>query len=882
MANVQIHAPDGSLGTVPEENLQAAIAAGGYLPGQAPEGPGHPGAPEETGAQLGQEGAPAAKGFALPVLLTDKATGQSGPVEAWKVKQALLAGTHEVAQPDEMVRMTAPDGTLGEVPAKNLTEALRAGGELSSSGQLERQGIQAESREPGVGNVLLGLGGAAQPLVDAAARATGIESPEDMQRIETARGAAREANPGSYWAGRIPGEIATAAGLGAVGDVAAGALKFTGYAKAALQGAIFGAPEAAAALVNKDPGGAAEALAWGVAGNVGLHAAFGLGSRILAPVAKTGIEEASKVVADATGLPAETVGKLAENFAPLAKEAGFVEADFKNPRAFMEKARSAVESDTLAKKAYETLDRVPMSSDVLQGALRKSVDEMAELPEHGGVKAIAEKLSDLDRKPDLSWSDARDLRKWLREPIEEAAEKKASTVARTGAEVGEWLQAHPDLASDALANPAKYPDMLNKVASKAPLGEGVGKLDRLRAVEDAKDIVHANLMAAQDALVDKLGTKAGAGVIDGLKRENAAYAVERVFGNLEKIKVPERRPGAFKDVGILSFRHNPLLMAMHLFGGHAGVTVPLHAGILAFKVARNAVRAGAETRAFGEAVRTLRGTSAPNTSMALEALKSLDAHIGTESKALLSSLVSREKFTHASAVDSSIGRFLPNGGNGQSREAQVSTLRNAVNLHQDNPGAVSDHLAAMTAPLHSEGLTPVAMAYSQHQLRLMKVIQTALPQDTQAAHPFASDVHAEEISPAARARYERVLTIASNPTKLLGFVKANTITPTDVAIAAATNPATLQKLRMALVEEAVKTKPDLSYQQRLSMSVLMGENLEASTATVPQIQASFAPTAPPAIGGKNGVQNKGMNAKGQDDALESHLTVSQRSVVAMQ
>jgi hypothetical protein len=41
-------------------------------------------------------------------------------------------GYCKVADPEAMVSISAPDGTLGEVPAKNLAAALRAGGRLVS------------------------------------------------------------------------------------------------------------------------------------------------------------------------------------------------------------------------------------------------------------------------------------------------------------------------------------------------------------------------------------------------------------------------------------------------------------------------------------------------------------------------------------------------------------------------------------------------------------------------------------------------------------------------------------------------------------------------------------------------------------------------------
>jgi hypothetical protein len=318
-------------------------------------------------------------------------------------------------------------------------------------------------------------------------------------------------------------------------------------------------------------------------------------------------------------------------------------------------------------------------------------------------------------------------------------------------------------------------------------------------------------------------------------------------------------------------------VARHGFFGMIAHTLGLGVPIgLALSVGEQALKRGAKARVFGDAVKTIEGQS--NTSMALDAVKVLDGRLASSAKELFSTLATGKVAAHA--VDTSIGRFLPTGGVGLSRAQQVQQLRTAVNQHQDNPGGVAEHLGQLTAPLHQEGLGQVADAYTQHQLRLMKVIQAVLPQDPKMnqPHPFTRNVAEDEISPAVKARYERAMTVAGDPTALLGLVKSNTITQADVAIAAATNPSTLQKMRAALVDEALKSKPDLSYQQRLSMGILMGENIDQSTAQLPVLQGAFA--VPPAAGSTGIPSAKPKSEKSGAEIAEAFLPDSAKGIVS--
>src|SRR6202044_3062155 len=98
--------------------------------------------------------------------------------------------------------------------------------------------------------------------------------------------------------------------------------------------------------------------------------------------------------------------------------------------------------------------------------------------------------------------------------------------------------------------------------------------------------------------------------------------------------------------------------------------------------------------------------------------------------------------------------LLPNGGLGQSNKEQLATLRTTVNEAVANPTKLTEHLANATQPLRDAGMSKIADAYTDHQLRLMKVIQAILPKDPTmaAAHPFAQTVDIDDISPETRTK----------------------------------------------------------------------------------------------------------------------------------
>jgi hypothetical protein len=381
-------------------------------------------------------------------------------------------------------------------------------------------------------------------------------------------------------------------------------------------------------------------------------------------------------------------------------------------------------------------------------------------------------------------------------------------------------------------------------------------------------------MEQEDAAAKELGKPE---IAQALAESRAAYSVRQLFdkailkdGTKETLKTPLSEVGGFHAT-----RHGLVGLVAHtLIGGHFAAPVAM-----GLSLAQQAIKKFGKQSTLSKAIQVFEDS--PVTAIAkatqqqnhkiLQGVKSVFAHTASPAKA--GAVRGIVKIAHA------ISQFSPNNGSGMSEKQQLAFLQRSVTNHNNDPTALAEHLGNLTAPLRKAGLEPVAAAYTDHQVRLMKVLQSILPpgSDLSQAHPFAAKVNIDEISPAVKEKYQRALTVASEPETLLEMIKNNTITPYDVAVCAAVNPATLQQMRNALVEEAMKTKPNLTYQHQLSFEIMMGENIDQSAEQLPVLQMVFPVTLPMSGEVMGGSGSKGKLSGGSAKSISSnYLTGSQK------
>ena len=909
---VPMLAPDGkTVGDVPVANQAEALAKGFKLVEAKPVDNYRPApplgviSPEIQG--LTHEGR-------TPLVHVE--TGKLGDVPMENAPAAIQTGKFRLPTPEEL--QSAQD----EADVAKRAQELEASGEYTG-------GLPG-----GAGAVLAGLAkgalgyGVAKAIADRDAKGS-----HTVQIERAAEERALENHPVAELAGRIPSELASAYSLGAAGDVASAGLGLQGIKAQALQGAFYGLEPAAASVVREQDNpklaaaAAAEDLALGAIGNVVLHGAFeyagkGINSvlekadnKILKPIPPEEVEtkqrEAVNTISKALGVPPASMEKASKVIPQLIESKILERTD--TLESAIKKVQDLEQSGPKIGKAIEELDGSNGKELVITDALSKAHNEISALAgqdfldrqklisqlepakaEDRAAKAAFEKvdtefgneiknaspeqlqdpefLKNLDNQyqvikqhRDLTDAVVRGIQGQLREPLSPSVKQASKALA-------------PIL--DEINNTAKKATFKDTQALKKFVGEQTNwSKDNVFANDlrkKAYGILREKLIQAEDQAASQLQNPEVAKL---LQQNRAQYAWHRMMESfVDKTANKEVMHTTLEQLshipvgrhGLAGFIGHTLLGPLGSIGG-----VATSLGLSALKKYTKAHAVGVAVGAYQDAAGLVARASQQQDSKILRAAKETMAFLRASKKEGLPAI-------SAGTMRQGINNWIPGNGSGKTHSQQLAALQKAVSVAQSNPSLVSEHLANVTQPLQAEGLHDVASAYTEHQLRLMKVLQVILPKDPSLAqaHPFSQNVAADDISPAVKAQYERALAIASKPENLLGMVKTNTITPMDVAIAAATNPMTLEKIRGAMIDEALKSKPDIGYQHRLSLGVLMGTNLEQSTQQLPVLQSVYMPQAPITPGTPNdkGGKKGSMSAKSSENISESVLTNSEKSL----
>lgn len=836
---------DGANYDIPDANAQAAIASGQFTaPPTAPVAtPQATPAPEAAASPAASAGADAASAAAPDV---------SGLSESAKhVLDVTSPGTGP---------LVGEDGSLYDFPAANREAAL-------ASGKFRQQGAE-ESRveRQGATGLKEYIGGTADALLTGFSKANPVplntsETASQKSQIASEVEQVSAEHPIATTGGELTGEVGKAILSGGIAGAATKAAGLTGFAKAAAEGAIFSAEPVAKAIINKDPAGSAEALALGIGLNVALHGAFE-GIAKLPKLAAEGIEktqgflkdkyvpkftaeEAENKIGRELGLTTKQIAEGREQLAPAIKAAGITADDIANRTAFR-KIQKLEESGPEIGKAIKELDTYEGKAPIIEEHLSNAATEIREklLPPEVIEKESAEASLEAGKRALKGLEDSTErvtpLKRAAYRDMVAKAEERLAAVGRLSP-LAEQASKTLDPFLRQLESAAEKGTFEETQALKRFVGEQTNFSDNKfvnTTRQRAAGIIRENLARAEDAVGEKLGTPE---VTEGLRIQRALYGYHKLLGDAaDKIgarQAPEELSHLFGSHATGSGHMLPHAV-LHLFGVPAGINAALAVTgvpqLVKGYIAKQQLR-GAAAKLLGE-------STAPTTNTLVHALEQQDLRLSDSVKGLFASFGTRE--AEHKALDTSGGlRGFVEDANGRSHAQQLTSLQRLVTQAQSDPATFAARLEHVVAPLRAEGHEAVAQAFTDHQLRLMKVLQAILPKDPNLlakAHSFTANVGENEIEPATKTRYQRALTIAADPGALLHLIKNNMITQGDVAIAAAVNPSTLQKLRNEVIKEGLKAKPDLSYQQRLSMGILLGAHIDQSTEQVPALQSVYA------------------------------------------
>lgn len=840
--------------------------------------------------------------------IRNKDTGRMEDVPKEQANQLLVSGSHEFPNPTETVPLyNIKTGQIADIPGGNAGKAIASGDyKLASIDQIEhyqdvqevnRRASRMESDFGTTGAVIAGLAKGAPGYATAKAIAEGPDDSKDAKLERQAQEQYLAGHPNAELAGRVVSELTGAVATGAVGEAASVGLLGNGVStftnnilKPAIEGFSYAIDPATAAIINKDPTKAGEDLAISGIGNVLLHGAFSKASELLksveeaAPTLQEEANKATKDLGEKLGVPEDKITSFQNNAIPIVKESGLKAGD--DGKTVYDKLMSVKEDSSV----YTKLDSSVTDKSVITSGAASAIQDITkliprEVADRMAIEASTKAATDAEKAAKVSLDKiTADLQKAVLPESKRAlyiesleAEK---TLQRAGKDVklaNAAMKAAPALTVEGkIAKKEIQPfiDGLNKLA-KEPTFQASHDLQLLKVKGDfqqsLKDIVVNNLGNAEKTAATNL---ADPEISQALARNSLSKTMQNIWGeamkNLPKGAEKASMIDIFKSIGSSLRQFGPIGMVAHLFG----IGSIVHPVLLAAK-GISVYKKLASGNAVGKSI----GRFNSVTDLVAKATESQDTKISSGIKDLFSYMNNKEAGAQMTSVltTRALSNFLQDKGIGKTNQQQLDAVRTQATQANSDPAMLANHLAAVTQPLRDAGLPQVADAYTNHQIRLMKVLQTILPKDPSmaSAHPFTSSVKIDEISPATKTKYERALTLSAKPEVLIDMVKNNTITPLDVAIVAATNPSILSRIQNEANNQALKSKPDMSYQHRLSMATLMANNIDDSTQQLPVLQSVYLPTAPVvgANAGKSGVK---MSASAAKDLKNNSLTGSQR------
>ena len=830
MADIPVISPNGEQGTIPEENLAAAKAAG----------------------------------FTQP----DEGTATAAPEAQAQVK------AEDIGPEPGTYNVVAPDGTKGTVPTAGLPSALASGFKLASVHAVTaehdaRVNYWVNDLKNGIatGHVstfLRGyadefLAGGAQKAEDWLAQKlfpTTVEEGSTLGLVKPTPDQEKENAAFAEAVRKVNEEQSTTHGAGAVAGflgqtylgskMAAGVGKYVApiteqiqnpilqaAAKEAIAGQVTMAPQAAAQLIiNKDPQAAAESILVGAGTGAILGAGLKLGSQYFGKAAAQGENAAAANIAgDTANLPGvkedlNTTEKLLLDHLGLTRGMRRNIGDAEDQRRILRiLAKELGEGDVEAGTAkMASLTKEDLAKEVTKltaengpkiGNFRKEMDKLVETN------------PDALRPPVITI--AMDIEK-LKDGLFSTEEKNVVDHAV------KTLMNHEYEAT------GKFKDFTEADKAKTYFR---GRVDwRAVGADKAPNRVAANVARIvrehiEQAANDIATSSGNPKIIEDWNHVKTLYGVGKTLdlaaeNTLNAPITHEFIPGGHGALGAGYLGH--------VVGGAVGIPVvgPI-LGVVGAKLLKNYLREGGIAKAavfLGGHIKD----PMVHSYVAVDAMKSISEkmdEIPRFVKSLMEAGAVKAVQNSTKPVSNSIKEALGEEANGLSKEQQFKRLTERLAFMQGNPEAKQQLIHELTegfAQHHPDLATDLSMAMAKK----MEYLYNILPKNPTSPQPFQHDTEWKP-SAAQMHDFQKQLAVANDPFHVMEELKAGTLSASQVATLAVINPDILQKMRNEVIKLSQEKNVKLDYQQRLTMGVLLGEKLDAGLTAIPGMMPPPAP-----------------------------------------
>lgn len=187
---------------------------------------------------------------------------------------------------------------------------------------------------------------------------------------------------------------------------------------------------------------------------------------------------------------------------------------------------------------------------------------------------------------------------------------------------------------------------------------------------------------------------------------------------------------------------------------------------------------------------------------------------------------------------SAMARFM--GDESKNREEAFHDMRMKLADIQANPAVLADNIANNLTPLQQTGAPKVADAFNQKISSALGYIYQNMPKPISPENPF----HNVPFKPSDSdlAKFERKLSVVLDPFVVIDALKGGTLTKEHMDSLQANYPILYSAIRSKVIDHVIEEKPNLPYQARLKLSLLMGMNIDGSISpqSILSLQNSFA------------------------------------------
>ncbi len=196
-------------------------------------------------------------------------------------------------------------------------------------------------------------------------------------------------------------------------------------------------------------------------------------------------------------------------------------------------------------------------------------------------------------------------------------------------------------------------------------------------------------------------------------------------------------------------------------------------------------------------------------------------------------------------------RFAGKGNEDKSKLEQFNIVKEKLTALQLNPQETGNKIARLGSTI-SNGAPKISEEYIGQQMKLYQFLYDKLPHNTKDTPYFRKGVSYKpndmEID-----KFSRILATVDDPFRVINDIMSGSVTADQVEVLRTIYPsiyaAMISKINDLAYSE--KSAPQLTYQQRLKLSLFMGYNFDPSLDQTNKLQNNFAPAQ----------SNKGQGAK---------------------